>query len=368
MTRIIIDNKIPYIKGILEPYAEVEYIAPEKIDRNAVKDADILIIRTRTHCNAELLEGSKCKFIGTATIGYDHIDTAYCSANGILWKNAPGCNAPSVGQYILASLLLLQERYGILLREKTIGIVGVGHVGTIIEKYCRLIGMNVLRNDPPRARKESAEDFVSLEEIAEKSDIITFHTPLIKEGDDKTYHLCNNKFLNRLCKKPIIINSSRGEIIDNTALLDASRKGLVSEYILDCWENEPHISRELLERAFIATPHIAGYSADGKSNATRQMVNAVSGWIKKKICSSNIIPPSPPFDNITIPEEADALTASVLATYDPRQDMASLLAHPEDFEKLRGNYGLRREFGAYTLNNCPPEIVPILQELGFNIQ
>ena len=177
---IVIDDKIPFIKGVLEPYVEVRYLAPAAIDRTAVRDADMLIVRTRTRCNAVLLDGSRCRFIGTATIGYDHIDADYCRSHGIEWLNAPGCNAASVAQYITASLLRHAEKEGTDLTTKCIGIVGVGHVGRQVEAHCRRLGMHVLLNDPPRAEKEGAEGFVSLYEIARQCDYITFHTPLTR--------------------------------------------------------------------------------------------------------------------------------------------------------------------------------------------
>ena len=163
---IVIDDKIPFIRGILEPYADVRYLAPSDIDRTAVHDADVLIVRTRTRCNADLLDGSRCRFIGTATIGYDHIDADYCRRQGIEWLNAPGCNAASVAQYITASLLRHAARRGIDLSSQSIGIVGVGHVGRQVETHCRRLGMQVLLNDPPRAEKEGNENFVALDEIA----------------------------------------------------------------------------------------------------------------------------------------------------------------------------------------------------------
>lgn len=200
--KIIIDDKIPYIKGILEPYAEVSYLSPADFTHEQIKDADALVIRTRTHCDEALLHGSRCKFIGTATIGFDHIDTEYCKKAGIEWKNAPGCNASSVGQYILASLLLHAEKNNYSLKGKNIGIVGVGHVGSIVARYCRIIGMNVLLNDPPRADKEGGYNFVTLDTIAEKCDFITFHTPLDRNGIYKSFHLGDKAFFDKTKRFP----------------------------------------------------------------------------------------------------------------------------------------------------------------------
>ena len=366
--KIIVDNKIPYIKGILEPFADVEYYAPADINREVVCDADILIIRTRTRCNRELLEGSKVRYIGTATIGYDHIDTEWCGKNGIVWTNAPGCNASSVGQYILSSLLSLQERKDFVLEGKVIGIVGVGNVGRIVADYCRMVGMEVLLNDPPRARLEDSTCFVSLDEVAKECDIITFHTPMNKSGMDCTYHLAGADFFSRLRKRPVIINSSRGEVVDNRALYNAYQSGNVSEMILDCWENEPDVDDVLLSNVFIGTPHIAGYSADGKANATRQIVQAISRWMGISIDTSLIQPPAPVFPDIDLSLCSDNILASaVLATYDPRNDTAALRAAPGTFEKLRGEYGLRREFNAYTVHHAVSRDIELLQKLGFQV-
>ena len=230
---IVIDNKIPFIQGILEPYADIRYLSPQEITHDAVHDADMLIIRTRTRCNADLLEGSRCRFIGTATIGFDHIDTEYCRRHAIEWVNAPGCNAASVAQYITASLLRHAEKQAIDLRTKCIGIVGVGHVGRQVEIHCRRLGMQVLLNDPPRAEKEGKGEFVSLEEIADRCDYISFHTPLIKEGSYATYHLADQVFFDRLQRCPVILNAARGGVVDEQALLEAYRNHIVSDMIID---------------------------------------------------------------------------------------------------------------------------------------
>ena len=360
---IVIDDKIPFIRGILEPYADVRYLAPSDIDRTAVHDADVLIVRTRTRCNADLLDGSRCRFIGTATIGYDHIDADYCRRQGIEWLNAPGCNAASVAQYITASLLRHAARRGIDLSSQSIGIVGVGHVGRQVETHCRRLGMQVLLNDPPRAEKEGNENFVALDEIADRCDYITFHTPLTREGNHPTYHLADSAFFAGLQRRPVIINAARGGVVDEQCLLDAYRNGTVSDMIIDCWEGEPHIAAELLQKAFIATPHIAGYSADGKANATRAMVAAVATRLGVAIDLSAIVPPAPARPLITLTGEDDDTARAVWATYDPMTDSAALKSRPDTFEQLRGNYPLRREFGAYTLT--PPALARRFENWGF---
>lgn len=362
---IVIDDKIPFIRGILEPYANVHYLAPAEIDRAAVHDADLLIIRTRTRCNADLLDGSRCRFIGTATIGYDHIDVDYCRRNHIEWINAPGCNAASVAQYITAALLRHAEKEGVDLTTKCIGIVGVGHVGRQVETHCRRLGMQVLLNDPPRAEKEGNEHFVTLDEIARRCDYITFHTPLTREGAHPTYHLADASFFEKLHRRPVIINAARGGVIDERCLLDAYDNGTVGDLIIDCWEGEPHISIELLHKAFIGTPHIAGYSADGKANATRAMVSAAAVRLGAQIDLSAIVPPAPAAPIITLTGKSDDFARAVLTTYDPMNDCTALKNRPDTFEQLRGNYPLRREFGAYTLT--PATFAHGLEAWGFSI-
>ena len=274
--KVVVDNKIPYINKAIEAIAsEVVYAPGNEFTPELIKDADALIIRTRTICNRELLEGSKVQFIATATIGYDHIDVQYCHDAGISWINAPGSNANSVAEYIESALTLLVKDREMPLSKMKIGIVGVGNVGTLISEKAITFGMSVLENDPPRGAREGNEQFATLEQIAEECDIISFHTPLTMEGTYKTYHLADEAFFHSLKKKPLIINTSRGEVIDTKALLKAMDEGLVSDAIIDVWENEPNIDRELLKRAYIATPHIAGYSADGKANATRMALEGL---------------------------------------------------------------------------------------------
>ncbi|HYQ57452.1 MAG TPA: 4-phosphoerythronate dehydrogenase, partial [Draconibacterium sp.] len=281
--KIIIDNKIPYIKGALEPFAEVIYLPGSETTPAVVKDADALITRTRTICNRELLQGSKVKFIATATIGYDHIDTDYCRAAGIEWTNAPGCNAESVNQYIASALFSWSMRKRTDLAGLTIGIIGVGNVGKRIERTCRILGMNVLLNDPPRERMEGSDHFVSLEKIQKDADIITFHVPLNTAGKDTTFHLVNEDFLQKLGKKPLIVNSCRGEVVDSEAVYNSIESNDITGFVADCWENEPDINLDLLNLCEYGTPHIAGYSKDGKANGTKMSVQAISKFFGLEI-------------------------------------------------------------------------------------
>ena len=343
--KIIVDNKIPFIKEAVQKIAEEVVFVPGKdFTPNLVKEADALIIRTRTHCDRALLEGSKVKFIATATIGYDHIDTEYCRQAGIEWTNAPGCNAASVAQYIQSALLVWKRARQKELSTLTIGIVGVGNVGSKIAKVAEGFGMRGLLNDLPRAEKEGAEAFSSLEKLAEECDIITFHVPLHREGRFKTFHLADAAFFRSLKRKPLIINTSRGEVICTEALLKALDEGLISDAIIDVWEHEPEINLELLGKVLIGTPHIAGYSADGKANATRMSLDAICRYFHLQP-EYRIEAPAPESSVIHASNREDAL----LQMYNPQEDCARLREHPEQFETLRGDYPLRREEQAYEI-------------------
>lgn len=341
--KVIIDNKIPFIQEAIHQIADEVIYAPGKDFTPAlVKDADALIIRTRTRCNRALLQGSSVRFIATATIGFDHIDTEYCREAGIAWSNAPGCNSASVAQYLMSSLLLLQLIRGKQLQGLTLGIIGVGNVGTKIIQVAQELGMHVLLNDLPRQDKEGNANFNSLQTLAEECDILTFHVPLYKEGKYKTLHLADDAFFRSLKRCPVIINTSRGEVIETNALLNALENNLISDAIIDVWENEPDINLTLLNKAFLGTPHIAGYSADGKANATRMSLDALCRFFHLK-ADYRITPPEPENPVITAATPAEAY----LQMYDPRRDSEALKAHPELFETLRGDYPLRREKEAY---------------------
>ena len=342
--KIIVDEKIPYIREALANIAdEVVYTPGKDFTPELVKDADALIIRTRTQCDRRLLEGSRVRFIATATIGFDHIDTEYCRRAGITWQNAPGCNSASVAQYLQSSLLLLQQEKGFRLEDMTLGVVGVGNVGSKVAQVGRDLGMKVLLNDPPREEKEGNTTFSPLERLLEECDVLTLHVPLVREGKHPTYHLVNREILTRLKHRAVLVNTSRGEVIETQALLDALNKGRIADAIIDVWENEPDINRELLGKVFIGTPHIAGYSADGKANASRMSVENICRFFGLK-AACRIEPPVPPCTVI----RADGMKDALLQIYDPREDCKRLRAEPEQFERLRGSYPLRREKEAYT--------------------
>ncbi len=274
--KIIADNKIPFFKGVLDDAAEIQYLNPNEITNQNIKETDALIIRTRTICNADLLNDTNVKFIATATIGYDHIDTEYCKEKNIKWMNAPGCNSSSVMQYVSSALLTIADKKNIDLSNSTVGIIGVGNVGSKVAKAASIFGMNVLLNDPPRKRNEGGNKFVDLDYLISKSDFITFHVPLNKSGIDKTYHLVDDTFINKLKENTILFNTSRGSVVKTESLKNALTNRKINSAVLDVWENEPEINLELLSLVDIATPHIAGYSADGKANGTSVCVNGIA--------------------------------------------------------------------------------------------
>lgn len=337
--KIVIDDKIPFIRGLFEPLAEVAYVPGSKTDAAVLKDADAVITRTRTKCNADTLRGSKVKFIATATIGYDHIDADYCGQNDIIWTSAPGCNADAVVQYVFSALAHLAEAKGFELREKTIGIVGVGNVGSRIAAFAEKLGLKVMKNDPPREDKEGSDEFVSLERIKAEADIITFHTPLTTGGPYPTHHLFDNDFLSNSDKKPIIINASRGEVCSNEALKLASKEHTVEALVIDCWENEPAVDLSLLSMVDIATFHIAGYSLEGKANATTAAVRAVSRHFNLGLDDWQVELPQNMAAYNLIADELEQVKNS----YPIHNDSNSFKASPERFEELRGTYDFRRQ-------------------------
>lgn len=354
MLKIVADNKIPFLKGALENFAEVQYLPGADIDNDVLKDADALITRTRTKCNESTLRGSKIKLITSATIGFDHIDTKWCEENNIKWTNAPGCNSESVKQYVGAVLALLVKEKGWQLKGRSIAVVGVGNVGSKVSAMAKALGMIVYEIDPPRARAEREQGFYRLDEVVDKADVITFHTLLTREGEDKTYHLCDADLLLKMKSNAIVINSSRGEVVDGVALKSALSKQQIGAAVLDVWENEPQIDKELLDLVWIATPHIAGYSQDGKAKGTQMSVQVISRFFNLGIDdweAKDIPKPKEPI--ITIDGEGlsneEIIAEAILHTYPLKRDDTDLRNNLSKFEYLRGAYPVRREFAAFDL-------------------
>ena len=322
--KIVVDDKIPYIRERVEQLAdEVIYLTGNTIGPEDIRDADVLVIRTRTHCDRHLLEGSRVRLIVTATIGYDHLDTTYLDKVGIQWTNCPGCNATSVAQYVRNSLFVMEQQGIIRLREATVGIVGYGHVGKAVKEALRPYVKQFLINDP----------FLYLNDDVRQCDVITLHTPLTYEGPHPTHHLINEAFLHNVHHHPILINAARGGVVNEDALEFALDEGRIRQAVIDTWENEPHINRRLLGKVFIGTPHIAGYSADGKANATRMALQAVAKFCGKEAPDFHLPPLASHLSTVNYE----------LSKYNPLDDSQRLKDDPNGFESQRGNYPIRRE-------------------------
>jgi erythronate-4-phosphate dehydrogenase len=372
--KIVVDEKIPFIKGVFEPWADVVYSPGRAIDNSMVADADALIVRTRTKCSSQLLKGSRVRIIASATIGFDHIDTGWLEAEGIKWVNAPGCNSGSVMQYIVTSLFYLASKNSFNLRSLTLGVVGVGNVGSKIVKAARAVGMKVLQNDPPRKRREELKDFVPLEKIIAESDILTLHVPLTMQGHDRTHYLINRENMSQLKRDCIVINSSRGEVVDNDALRKALEKDTLGGTVLDVWEGEPEADTKLIGLADLATPHIAGYSVDGKANATVNAVRQVSAALN--IPLNDWLPgalpqPAEPLIDLRRHEARNTslglVALAVKHTYPIDEDDHLFRSNPEKFEFLRDKYRMRREFDSFSVRVNDEEAKRILNDLGFHI-
>lgn len=330
---IIAEDRIPYLPGTLETTgATVTYLPANQITHQTLLTADALITRTRTRCDRTLLHNTPCRFIATATIGTDHIDLDYCKSQNITIANAPGCNAPAVAQWVIASII---AHFGTNLHHHTIGIIGAGHIGTLVDQWAQSLGMQTLLCDPPLAATATdPRHFVNIDEIARRADIITFHTPLTATGPHPTLHLLNHNLINQLTRRPLILNAARGPITSTEALLTGLERHRISAIAIDCWEDEPAIHPQLLNAALIATPHIAGYSRQGKIRATAMAVQA--------LCTHFGITPVPTLPIDLPPAPPKTITPDTIA-YDPTADTAALKAAPNQFEHLRNNYHLRNE-------------------------
>ncbi|MDL2309610.1 4-phosphoerythronate dehydrogenase PdxB [Parabacteroides sp. OttesenSCG-928-B22] len=365
--KIVADNTIPFLQTIIDPLGDITYLPAGQFTREAIKEADALIVRSIDKCTREILEGSRVKLITTATIGFDHIDTTYCDEAGIVWKNAPGSNAESVAEYVLSSLMMHALQTGKPIQNQTIGIVGVGHVGSRVQRHCEALGMRVILCDPPRAEKEGDAGFVSLAEIAREADIITFHTPLEKGGAHPSWHLADRAFIESLQRKPTLINSSRGAVCDTSALLWGKKQGKIGALILDCWENEPHISLDLLQQTAIATPHIAGFSADGKANATRMCLEEIARFFRLEMPFLDKVKPEAPAQPVIDLDTfaKNRIENAIFTSFNPLVVDARLREMPDKFEWFRNHYDHPREFHAYSFLHANKEEAALLESLGF---
>lgn len=339
--KIVADMDVPFLKGVFEPYAEVLYKKGIEISREDVADADALIVRTRTRCDADLLEGTSVRMVATATIGMDHIDLDYCASRGIKVANAEGCNAGGVMQYVFSALYGIAARKGIKIDGSTIGIVGVGNVGKRIEAMAEYLGFNILRCDPPRAEKEGPEGFCSLEHLLENSQIVTLHVPL----DNTTRGMANPAFFTLMQPGAIFINAARGEVVDEEALLEARPK--LGAIVIDTWNNEPDVNEELIDAADIATPHIAGYSYQGKQNGTSMAVRAVAAHFGiaelMDFFPEDELPEHQPVHLDLKGKNHGEIAAVLQYNYPIFTDDFRFRMEPHKFEKLRSDYQYRRE-------------------------
>lgn len=339
--KIVADKAIPFLEGVFDPYADMTYLPGDKIGPEDVRDADVLMVRTRTKCNAALLEGSKVKFIATATIGTDHIDFPYCDSKGIVVRNAPGCNAGGVMEYVFSALYGLASRKSISLQGDTIGIIGVGHVGSLIERMGRALGFKILKCDPPRAEAEGSFGFCDLEYLLQNSQIVTLHVPL----DETTRGMANSEFFSLMQPGAFFINAARGEVVCDDALKAAIPK--LGPVIIDTWNHEPDIDLDLMDKVAIATPHIAGYSYQGKQNGTAAAVRAVAHYfgiteLYEFFPKTNL--PENEAVKLDLKDLNQGEIASVLQyNYPIFTDDFMLRLNPENFDKLRSEYNYRRE-------------------------
>lgn len=368
MIRVIVEQSVPYLKGIIERYATPIYLDNHDITKQHIRDAQAMVVRSITQCNASLLAGTQIEYIATATAGTDHIDDKYCEQAHIHWDSTPGCNAIAVAQYVFSSLSLLSLREGIELQGKTIGIIGVGHVGKQVQRIAEILGMRVLLNDPPRARQEGEQHFVNLSRIQEEADIITLHVPLTEE----TRHLVDETFLSLCKKKPVLINACRGAVCSSSALIKAKQQQLISHLIIDCWENEPNINPDLLTHADIASPHIAGFSADGKHRGARMALIALCLHFgievdEKALLEPNeLTSPSTPI-NLSVYPEGEEIQRAFLATFNPQDIDLSLRNHVANFEYLRKHYNYPREMAAHCIMGGSAHGRELLSCIGFKL-
>ncbi len=378
--KIISDSKIPFAREAFGQFGDVVLLDTPDITSAAVTDTEILLVRSETRVDRTLLAESKVRFVGTATIGTDHVDTDYLAAQGIMFSSAPGCNANSVAEYVVAALLELSRRHEFSLQGRSVGVVGVGNIGSKVVQYAEAIGMKVLRNDPPRARQSGLAQFLPLDELMD-CDILTLHVPLIREGPDATYHLFDRARISRMKEGSILINTSRGAVVETGALLEALQSKHLGACVLDVWEGEPRIDVNLLSKVDLGTPHISGYSFDGKVNGTRMVYAALCRFIGLR-ASWDLQESASSRRNLSISDNKIGLEPflqdAVRQCYDIERDDSSLrgiLARSESergifFQGLRAKYPLRREFFKFNvlLNSSKHDRGEILKRLGFVVE
>ncbi|MXP67294.1 DUF3410 domain-containing protein [Pantoea sp. Aalb] len=371
--KIIVDENMPYAYELFSRTGKVLSVPGRELSKIELKDTIGLMVRSITNVNAKLLDNTSIKFVGTATSGTEHIDYHVLKKKGISFSSAPGCNSIAVVEYIFSVLFFLAERDGFDLRNRIVGIIGAGNIGNCLNKRLKVLGVETLICDPPRKNRGDKEIFYSLDELVAKADILTFHTPLFIDGLYKSWHLVDINLLNSLKKNTILINTCRGSVVDNKALLQILTMRKDISVILDVWEEEPNISLELLNKIDIATPHIAGYTLEGKTRGTIQIFESWCNFIDKpqQIILENLLP-KPEFSTITLHGNIDQykLKRLIHLIYDVRRDdtlLRKLTAIDHiDFDLLRAQYQERREWSSLQVICDNTETVTILNKLGFN--
>ncbi|HCJ30361.1 MAG TPA: 4-phosphoerythronate dehydrogenase PdxB [Pseudomonas sp.] len=379
--RILADENIPLVDAFFAEHGEIRRMPGRSINRAALEQAEVLLVRSVTRVDRELLEGSAVRFVGTCTIGTDHLDIDYFEEAGIEWASAPGCNARGVVDYVLGSLLALAEGEGVELDGRRYGVVGAGEVGGRLVEVLRGLGWDVRVCDPPRQAREVGE-FVGLDEILAECDVISLHTPLTLEGEHGTFHLLDRARLERLRPGTWLINAARGAVVDNTALREQLARRPDIQAVLDVWEGEPQVDVELAELCWIATPHIAGYSLDGKLRGTAQIYQAfcASKGLEPKVALAELMPVAPlcglSFDASAKP--GDVLATICRAVYDPRRDDAAFrrsLSEDEEqrrtgFDRLRKQYPPRREIDGLQIefNSAQARLEQLVRALGATLK
>ncbi|WP_130903145.1 4-phosphoerythronate dehydrogenase PdxB [Pseudomonas sp. Sample_23] len=374
---IVADENIPLLDAFFAGFGDIRRVPGRSIDRATVEHADVLLVRSVTNVNRALLEGSKVRFVGTCTIGTDHLDLDYFNEAGICWSSAPGCNARGVVDYVLGSLMTLAEIEGADLTQRTYGVVGAGEVGGRLIKVLKGLGWNVKVCDPPRQAAEGG-DYVSLEQIIEQCDVISLHTPLTRSGDSATWHLFDQQRLQQLKQGAWLINAARGPVVDNVALREVLLEREDLQAVLDVWEKEPEVDPALAELCVLATPHIAGYSLDGKQRGTAQIYQAYCAFIGQPaaIALSDLLPATW-LSEVSLHGDSDpawALAMLCRGVYDPRRDDAdfrrSLVGNVAEqraaFDVLRKQYPVRREIEGLKvrIEGDAPRLRQIVAALG----
>ncbi|AKL11022.1 TPA: 4-phosphoerythronate dehydrogenase PdxB [Kluyvera intermedia] len=370
--KILVDENMPYAGDLFRRLGEVKAVPGRPIPAAELADADALMVRSVTKVNEALLSGTPIKFVGTATAGTDHVDEHWLQQAGIGFSAAPGCNAIAVVEYVFSSLMLLAERDGFDLRDRTVGIVGVGNVGSRLQARLEAWGVKTLLCDPPRADRGDDGEFLPLDALVRDADVLTFHTPLFKDGPYKSWHLADEEVISRLKPGAILINACRGPVVDNAALLRRLEAGQSLSVILDVWEPEPDLDVALLAKVDIGTAHIAGYTLEGKARGTTQVFEAFSDFIgKRQQVALDTLLPAPEFGRITLhgPLDQSILKRLIHLVYDVRRDDALLrkvAGIPGEFDKLRKNYLERREWSSLYVQCDDNQAATLLQKLGFN--